>query len=69
MKAFQSENDVLTFAERFAVGPFSVLLTSVVTGRHAVGKTWEGMKQAGYPRDWFVWGYRLHSSHVKGEPL
>ena len=69
MIPFLNESDALTFAERFASGPFSVLLTSVVTGRHSIGRTWEGMKAAGYPRDWFLWGYQIHDRHIPGRGL
>lgn len=69
MIPFLSESDALTFAERHASGPFSVLLTSVVTGRHSIGRTWERMKAAGYPRDWFLWGYQIHNRTIPGREL
>lgn len=69
MIAFQSNNDALTYAERFAWGPFSCFITTVITGRHTVGKTWWAMRAAGYDRDWFVWGYELHSDYVMPRPL
>ena len=69
MIPFLCDNDALRYADQHACGPFSVLITSVVTGRFVIGRTLASMKLAGEPRDWFVWGYRIHDRLIPGREL